>query len=852
MSMNPSPCPEPASPQSDGHGSDVEARHDKAPFFLVGVGASAGGLEAFGQLLGHLPANPGMAFVLVQHLDPHHESLLSDLLARSAHMPVVEAEEGMAVDPDHVYVIPPNASMAVAGGCLRRGPRAEAAGQHQPIDHLFRSLAEDQGGQAVGVVLSGAGTDGTLALKEIKSANEEILSSNEELQTTNEELEMVKEEMPSANEELQTVNEELNQRNRELAEVNDDLVNLFGGVNIPIVIVNRSLGIRRFTPQAERLLNLIPSDVGRPIGDLKPNLNVPDLEQLLAEVIDTLNVKEMEVQDREGRWYSLRIRPYVTADNKIEGAALAAVDIDMLKRSLEQLKQARDYAEAIIETVGEPLVVLDAELRVLRANDAFYRTFGLARPEVEQHYFHELGGGLWNQPRLRELLAEVLPRNERLRDLEFEADFGGLGRRTLLLNAQRIAWEGRKVRMILLALQDVTERKREGESARLLAAAQAARAEAEAANRRKDDFLALLAHELRNPLAPIRNSIHILRHSDDPDLGAQALELAERQVTHMTRLLDDLLDAARLTRGQVRLQKQSVRVGEVMAHAVEAIRHAAQQRGHRLEVHGPPEPVFLDADPVRLEQVLVNLLNNAIKYTEPGGHIWMRAERQGPEVVLSVRDTGVGMGPELLPHVFEPFVQEDRSVERAQGGLGIGLALVRWLVELHGGGVRAFSAGPGRGSEFVVRLPAGSPAPPAAARRERAAVAGPAAGAEKPPVRPRRVLVVDDEPAVAKSLAWVLKMDGHQVRVVQDGPSALTAAREEAAEVVLLDIAMPGMDGYEVARRLRRTPGLETMRLVALTGYGDEAVRQRTREAGFDEHLVKPVNPDELTRVLAR
>jgi two-component system CheB/CheR fusion protein len=1382
--------PKPASPQSNGHGTDAESGNEKAPFFLVGVGASAGGFEAFSQLLAHLPANPGLAFILVQHLDPHHESRLPDLLARAARMPVVQAEEGMAVEPDHVYVIPPNASMAVAGGRLRLGPRAEVGGQHLPIDHLFRSLAEDQGGQAIGVVLSGGGTDGTLGLEEIKaaggitfaqeassakhdsmprsaigagcvdfvlppegiarelvrigsfaharfgvsaaaaagedeafgkicgllhsaggvdfahcqrgtlgrriqrrmalrnteqldeyvrelqhnpaevqalfqdclfrvtsffrdpsafaalrahvfppllhdrplqmplrvwvagcatgeeayslaitlleflgeravnlpikifatdvseaalekaraglyienialdvaperlrrffvqanayyqigkavrdlcvfarhnlvrdppfshldlitcrnvlvqldpalrkkvlsffhyalrpggflllgpdetagsggelftlvdtehpiyvrkavpsptplefeggeparpptenggrgvaasretrfvleaqreadrlllaryapagvlvdesmtvlqfrgrtgpylepapgaanfnlfkmareglladlraafarvladnrparkegilvrtngslhpvtleviplpatssrsrcflvlfeetaavsldlapaparepalperldqegpvlqlsqlqqeldatrqylqtlveahettneelkSANEEILSSNEELQSTNEELQTAKEEMQSANEELHTVNDELNNRNREMAQVNDDLVNLLGGVNIPIVMVSRDLRIRRFTPLAERLLNLIPSDVGRPIGDLKPNLNVPNLEQLIVEVIDTLNVKDLEVQDREGHWYSLRIRPYVTADNKIDGAALAAVDIDMLKRSLEQLKQARDYAEAIVETVGEPLVVLDGELRVLRANDAFYRTFQLARPEVEQRYFYKLGGGSWNQPRLRELLEEILPRNARLRDLEFEADFRDLGRRTLLLNAQRIAWEGSGVRMILLALQDVTERKREAENAKLLASEQAARAEAEAANHRKDEFLAMLAHELRNPLAPIRNSIHILRYSDDPDLGVQALELAERQVTHMARLLDDLLDAARLTRGQVRLQKQTVDAGEAVTHAVAAVRQAAEERGHQLEVRVPLAPVILDADPVRLEQVLVNLLSNAIKYTEPGGRIWVMAERQGAEVLLSVRDTGIGIGPELLPRVFEPFVQADRSLERAQGGLGIGLTLVRWLVGLHGGSVQAFSAGPGHGSEFVVRLPALSAAAPPVARPVRTAATERASPAREPAARPRRVLVVDDEPAVAKSLAWVLKVDGHQVRVVHDGASALSAAREQASEVVLLDIAMPGMDGYEVARRLRQTPGLEALRLVALTGYGDEAVRQRTREAGFDDHLVKPVNPDELARLLAQ
>jgi PAS domain S-box-containing protein len=384
--------------------------------------------------------------------------------------------------------------------------------------------------------------------------------------------------------------------------------------------------------------------------------------------------------------------------------------------------------------------------------------------------------------------------------------------------------------------------------------------DAREADRRKDEFLAMLGHELRNPLAPIVSSLHLLRRraSDDPETAA-ARDTIDRQVRHLTRLVDDLLDVARITRGKVKLQRQPVELARVIAAAVEIGRPLMDARRHALTVALPDEPVWLFGDPARLTQVFGNLLANAAKYMEEGGSVTLAAERAAPpagagggrqfsgEAVVRVRDRGMGIPAEMLPHVFELFTQVGSTLDRAQGGLGIGLSLVRRLVELHGGRVEAHSDGPGAGSEFVVRLPAlaAAPAPkPAPVTAENGHAAG------EPPAA-CGVLVTDDNRDAADSLARLLRAWGHAVRVTYDGPEAIAAARDFRPQVVLLDIGLGGMTGYEVAQHLRRDPGLNGARLIALTGFGQEEDRRRSKEAGFDHHLVKPVDPDELRRLLA-
>ncbi len=366
------------------------------------------------------------------------------------------------------------------------------------------------------------------------------------------------------------------------------------------------------------------------------------------------------------------------------------------------------------------------------------------------------------------------------------------------------------------------------------------------ADRRKDVFLATLAHELRNPLAPIRNALHLmaLPESDD-DRHEEVRSMAERQVNHLTRLVDDLMDVARITQGKVALRKEVAELAPIVAHAVESARGAIDGRGQSLVVAIPDEPIDLEVDRTRLEQILDNLLSNASKYTDPGGRIELTAERADGDLIVRVVDTGIGIEPEALPRIFEMFAQADPRSSRAEGGLGIGLGLVRSLVELHGGSIAARSAGRGAGSEFVVRLPA----LPAGARpaRPRAVVPG-AEGV----VACRSVLVVDDNVDAATTLARLLKrLYGQEVRLAFDGPTAIEAALDARPDLVLLDIGMPGMDGYEVARRLRALPGFERTLIVALTGWGQEKDRERSVRAGFDKHLVKPVDPSGLMDLLA-
>ncbi|WP_159397044.1 ATP-binding protein [Sorangium cellulosum] len=367
---------------------------------------------------------------------------------------------------------------------------------------------------------------------------------------------------------------------------------------------------------------------------------------------------------------------------------------------------------------------------------------------------------------------------------------------------------------------------------------------AEAA-RRKDEFLATLAHELRNPLAPLRNGLELLRLGEsDPAASERARAMMERQVAHMVRLIDDLLDVSRITRGKLRLRRERVELAGVVQSAIEASRPLIDASRHELTVDVPPGPIHLDADPTRLAQVLSNLLTNAAKYTDPGGRIRLSVERQGGEVVLAVRDTGIGIAAEHLPGLFQMFSQITPALERSQGGLGIGLSLVRGLVELHGGRVAASSDGPGKGSEFSVRLPV--------AEERAQAAAAPGEERETPSLPPRcRVLVVDDNSDAADSLAMLLRVLGYSVEVAYDGRQGAEIAERFCPDVVLLDIGLPKMNGYEVARYFREQPWGKGMVLVAMTGWGQQEDKQRATEAGFNVHLTKPVDPGTLKALLA-
>jgi PAS domain S-box-containing protein len=365
------------------------------------------------------------------------------------------------------------------------------------------------------------------------------------------------------------------------------------------------------------------------------------------------------------------------------------------------------------------------------------------------------------------------------------------------------------------------------------------------ADRRKDEFLAILAHELRNPLAPIRNALQILRmDGDNGTTLEEACTVMERQVQHMVRLVDDLLDISRITRNKLVLRKEPVELAAVVRSAVESARPLIEASGHELIITLPPQPIYLDADLIRLAQVFSNLLNNAAKYTDQGGRIWLTGERQGSDVVVTVRDTGVGIPADMLPKIFDIFTQVGQTLERSQGGLGIGLSLVRGMVEMHGGTIQASSDGPGRGSEFSVRLPVlvgwESQDPGANGAGQKIQASG-----------KYRILVVDDNKDSAVTWGMMLELTGNEVRTAHDGLEAVEVAEAFKPDVVLLDIGLPKLNGYDAARKIRNQSWGKGMFLVAVTGRGQDEDRRRSTEAGFNLHMVKPVDPAALEDLLA-
>ncbi|HWO43612.1 MAG TPA: ATP-binding protein, partial [Candidatus Eisenbacteria bacterium] len=550
------------------------------------------------------------------------------------------------------------------------------------------------------------------ANEELRSANEEILSSNEELQSTNEELQIAHEELQAANEELVTVNEQLRYRNAELNRISNDLSNLLASTGIAVLMLDRNLCIRRFTDTAKALLNLNAGDVWRAFDGLGPLEGATDFHDRLLEAIENAQTHERVVQDRAGRWYMLRIRPY-RADHTIDGAVLVMIDISERKK-------------------------LEEELETL------------------------------------------------IRDLS-EAD------------------------------------------------------------RHKNEFLATLAHELRNPLAPIRNAVGVLRskHATQSDIE-WCRDLIDRQVGQMARLMDDLFDVARIARDRLELRRERMVLADALEKALEISRPYLESQGHDLVRELAPEAIWIEADPARISQVFSNLLNNAAKYTPPGGKIIVSGERREREAVVSVKDTGIGIPEELLPRVFDMFKQGKLEPGRSPGGLGLGLTLAKKLVELHGGRIEARSEGPGRGSEFIVRLPVAEPADSVKAAESQ----------EPAPVTsqtdmPKRVLVVDDSEVQTHSLRMFLELNGYEVRTARDAPSALDLMGRFVPDVAVVDIGLPGMSGYALAQRIRERPEWHQLVLIAQTGWGRDEDRRNALRAGFDHHLTKPFEPEAMLRLMA-
>ncbi len=557
----------------------------------------------------------------------------------------------------------------------------------------------------------------------------------------------------------------------------------------------------------------------------------------MSEVIASREAREWEVQDRAGRWLRMRILPYRTAAEQPEGAILSLVDVDVLKRALRDAEEARDYASAIVETVQVPMVVVAGDLRVVSTNPAFAGMLGPRSGPAEGDDLFSAWGGVLKVDGLRRLVEQPREGAAPPSNVELDLDLPGMGKRTLSVAARRITWRSSDS-MILLTFADLTDLRR-------VEAERAARATAEAANRTKDLFLATLSHELRTPLSTILMQAQLLRRLEGRDPRVERSSAAiERAGNVQARLIEDLLDVSRIVSGKLRLDQYVIDVADFIHGALELARGAAEAKSIQLDapVDGPATRVY--GDPARLQQALTNLLTNAIKFTPRGGKVSVSLSRSGGAVTVSVHDTGIGVSPEFLPKLFDRFTQANSSASRIHGGLGLGLALVKHLVELHGGSVGAESPGEGQGATFWMKLPAIQ-----------------ASGDEAPRARDRpvdvagvRVLVVEDDAGTRESLVAVLERGGAAVRSASSVGEALAVLGEFQPDVLLSDVAMPGEDGLGLIAKVRAlTPeqgGLvPAAALTALAGLDD---RDRFLKAGFQAHIAKPVDVDDLLRWVAR
>ncbi|MCE9525569.1 MAG: response regulator, partial [Planctomycetales bacterium] len=546
---------------------------------------------------------------------------------------------------------------------------------------------------------------------------------------------------------------------------------------------------------------------------------------------------------------SLTVSPIRAATGKIIGASKIARDISQRRQTQMRLEVSENRFRRLFEAAQDGILILDAASQKITHVNPFLTDL------LDYPADHFLGKELWEIGFLRDKEASqsaMLQLNAlgeiRYESLPLEDCHGRLHPVEMVANV----YEEGHHRVIQCNIRDISIRS----GLENLLRGQAS--ELSDLHHRKDEFLAMLSHELRSPLAPIASALQLLglQRGSENRIQQQARGVIERQLAQLQHLVDDLLEVSRITTGRVQLRRELVDVSDIVAGAVETVRPLIGQRRHELTVSLSPRPIKLHADAARLEQVLVNLLTNAAKYTEEGGHIWLSVElasggrsaskTESPdtndECILRVRDTGVGIAPALLPRIFDLFTQAERSLDRSQGGLGIGLALVHRLTELHGGTVEVNST-LGEGSEFIVHLPVMPIGTPEA--ESPAADAGPAAA------RPLRVLVVDDNTDTVLTFAILLKASGHDVRTAHDGPTGVEAALAYLPDVALLDIGLPGLNGYEVAKRIRQEPTLQNAVLVALTGYGQETDREISRQAGFNHHMVKPANFDKLQQILA-
>ncbi len=621
---------------------------------------------------------------------------------------------------------------------------------------------------------------------------------------------------------------------------------LFDASPVGMYLVDPEFCIRLVSPKARPVFGRFGDLIGCDLGDLLRSLWSPETaDEIVARFRHTLETGEpyrapefsgVRIDGKSQDYYDWQIFRIALPDGQV-GVVCFFMDISARVLAERSLHESDERFHDLADNIPQLAWIADAESdgQINWFNKNWFKYTGTTLEEVR--------GSGWkavHHPDHVDRVTRKFEHHVRM-GLDWEDTFplrGRDGRYRWFLSRMKVTRdESGAVSRLFGTNTDVTEQLHMAEELRQNAALNSE------SDRRKDEFLAMLSHELRNPLAAISNAMHLLRLQEDEDpLQQHARAIIERQVAQLVRIVEDLMEVSRITTGRLQLRQDRVDVGGIVERAVETTRPLMDQRRHKLAVSLPRRPIWLCADAARLEQVLVNLLTNAAKYTNMGGYVWLTVEESGDECQLRVRDTGMGIAPELLPRVFDLFTQAERSLDRSQGGLGIGLALVKRLVEMHRGWVEVHSVLE-QGSEFVVHLPVVR-TPEAQPPSNPKEAAGPVGAS-------LRIVVVDDNVDSAKTMAMLLKRFGHDVRTADDGPTALVAADRFRPDVVLLDIGLPGMDGYEVARTIRERPEFRGVVLIAITGYGRESDRNRSREAGFDHHLVKPVEFDNLLQILA-
>ncbi|MBA3392856.1 MAG: PAS domain-containing protein [Deltaproteobacteria bacterium] len=666
------------------------------------------------------------------------------------------------------------------------------------------------------------------AIEQLETGNEELQASNEELMSSNEELQSTNEELQSVNEELYTVNAEYQSKITQLTELTNDMDNLLASTDVGTIFLDENLRIRKFTPQVAENFNLMPQDLGRSIETFTNNMQHPDFIADLRKVLATGERVEREVRDQHNRSYYLRVLPY-RAKGGTSGLVITFIEISGLKAAEDALFHERYLLDSLLTSVPDAIYFRDTRGKFIRANPAFATRIGLADAAGA------LGKTPFEMPDPKAALDLHHPDEEVLRTgesqhykLEQRTRADGAPQWDLATRLPLRGTHGEVVGVIGI-FRDVTEQKL-GEEKILEGV------------RRRDEFLAMLSHELRNPLASVVTATQLLKGVNLPQEHTRLIEVVDRQSNQMARLLDDLLEASRVTQNKVEIRRLPMDLRAVVEEAASAVRSMMSASDLAFSYDIDPRPLTIDGDAARLQQVCVNLLTNAAKYTPKGGRVYLRATREGTDAIIRIEDNGVGIPADMLKAVFELFVQSSRTIDRSQGGIGVGLTLARSLIDLHGGTIVAVSAGEGKGSSFTVRLPLSTHEIDELAVRKRGKVLA----------RGSRIALVEDNEDTREMMCALLVRSGFEVRTAADGLAALDLIEEFMPHAAVVDVGLPGIDGFEVARRVRAKSKLQHVTLVALTGYGQQSDRATAIKAGFDAHLVKPVRLEQLLAILSK